>query len=109
LNRRAELLSDTYKHEVDPEEEREARETLRTCANLEDMYASEGWEWLTNEITLAERASVSVLEASGKDLDVIYAHRERLRLIRWLLALPSITAATRREATVVLEGEQEEM
>ena len=105
--RRPALLSEPFKFEVDPEAEREARDTLRTCASLEEMYASDGWAWFTNECRKAELASTQVVEATGRDLDVIYAHRERLKLIRWMLALPDITARSRAEASQTLDPQEE--
>ena len=81
------------------------REAVEMEQELIQVFAMPGWKHLVTMFGLKERETSTKLTARAgtKDLDEVYALRERLELIRWLLGLEDATKLKLAENQEALE------
>ena len=75
------------------EREVELQNEVAALRELRAMCAREGWHLLEKLLTAERAEGVAALTHRARDMAEVYAQRERLRLIDWLLELPNEVAA----------------
>lgn len=95
-------LGDTSTQAVDREVE--LGNEVAALRELRAMCVREGWH-LLEKLLIAERVEgVAALTHRARDMAEVYAQRERLRLIDWLLELPNEVALKLTVAETELRG-----
>jgi len=96
---------------TDPQRAERLREENEDLAPLMSMFSTTGWSKLSERLTLkqSETRNKLILPAGVSSIEEVYAQRERLGLINWLLDLPEdITHTVERNREELFELEQRE-